>query len=211
MVKTAHVVNATLPDGMTRDELVATVSLQPEVRAAFTIRVFEDSAVELNSTIMALQSQISEVQGGSMKRPEAMLTAQMHTLDQIFKTLAIQSHTNMKAGYGEAAERYMKLALRAQNQCRTTIEALSAIKNPPVVFAKQMNVSNGPQQINNGVATNTEPMAKDVTHTPENENEQNKLSGAGNELLADTRALQKTCRINQTVEAVGEIHRAENR
>lgn len=28
----------------------------------------------------------------------------------------------------------------------------AAIKNPPVVFAKQMNVANGPQQVNNGTA-----------------------------------------------------------
>jgi hypothetical protein len=45
----------------------------------------------------------------------------------------------------------MRMALRAQNQCRATLETLAAIKNPPVVFAKQANVTTGPQQVNNGV------------------------------------------------------------
>ena len=197
--------------GQTREQVVATVTRVPEYQAAATIHVFEGGTGDLHSTILELQSQTDKINGGNMTRPESLLAAQAHTLDTLFNSLAQRSYSNMAAGYGEASERYMKLALRAQNQCRTTIEALSAIKNPPVVFAKQMNVSNGPQQINNGVATNTEPMAKDVTHTPENENEQNKLSGDGNELLADTRASQATCRINQTVETVGEIHRAENR
>lgn len=92
-----------------------------------------------------------------------------------------------------------------------TIESLSAIKNPPVVFAKQMNVAHGPQQVNNGVVSRPEPMANDVPHTLENETTPNELSGEPHELLPDTRASQATRRINQEVEAVGEIHRAENR
>ena len=46
------------------------------------------------------------------------------------------------------------MALRAQNQCRATLETLAAIKNPPVVFAKQANINqgNGNQQVNNGTS-----------------------------------------------------------
>ena len=46
----------------------------------------------------------------------------------------------------------MRLALKAQGQCRATLETLAAIKNPPVVFARQANIAHGPQQVNNGVA-----------------------------------------------------------
>jgi hypothetical protein len=41
---------------------------------------------------------------------------------------------------------------KAQNQCRMTLETLSTIKNPPVVYAKQANIAHGPQQVNNGTA-----------------------------------------------------------
>lgn len=78
-----------------------------------------------------------------------MLITQAHTLDAIFNELARRSALNM-GEYINAAERYMRLALKAQSQCRATLETLSAIKNPPVVFAKQANIANGPQQVNNG-------------------------------------------------------------
>ena len=54
-----------------------------------------------------------------------------------------------------------KLALKAQSQCRATLETLAAIKNPPVIFVKQ---ANGHQQVNNGVA---------ASHTAEKQNQQN--------------------------------------
>lgn len=40
-----------------------------------------------------------------------------------------------------------RMALKAQNQCRMTLETLATIENPPVVFARQANVTTGPQQI----------------------------------------------------------------
>jgi hypothetical protein len=33
----------------------------------------------------------------------------------------------------------MRMALRAQNQCRGNLETLAALKNPQVIFAKQAN------------------------------------------------------------------------
>jgi hypothetical protein len=52
----------------------------------------------------------------------------------------------------------MRLALRAQGQCRATLETLAAIKNPPVVFARQANINNGgQQQVNNAPAPTDTP------------------------------------------------------
>ena len=48
----------------------------------------------------------------------------------------------------------MRLSLKAQGQCRATLETLAVIKNPPV-FAHQANIAHGPQQVNN-----TRPTAK---------------------------------------------------
>jgi hypothetical protein len=44
---------------------------------------------------------------------------------------------------------HLNLALKAQSQCRATLETLAHVKNPPVLFAKQANIAHGPQQINN--------------------------------------------------------------
>src|SRR5689334_10192850 len=75
---------------------------------------------------------------------------------------------------------YMRMALRAQSQCRATLETLAAIKNPPVVFAKRTNVTTGPQQINNGVAPSS--------RVGENESSPSKLLEA-NDCLDTRRAL----------------------
>lgn len=202
--KPNNVVTVEGEKGQTREQLIATVTRTPEYLAGATIHAFEGGSGDLHSTIRELQDQSALIKDGSMRRPESLLAAQAHTLDTLFNVLAQRACSNMNAGYGDAAERYLRLALKAQVQCRTTIETLSVIKNPPVVFAKQMNVSNGPQQINNG----TQATTNDVAHTYQNEPMQNKLSGNSNELLADTRASQASCRINPAMATVEKLHRA---
>ena len=79
-------------------------------------------------------------------------------------------------------EAHMRLALKAQSQCRATLETLATIKNPPVVIARQANIAQGPQQVNNGMMPAAEPRAG----AGKTEKPQNKLSGGSNELLPDT-------------------------
>jgi len=46
---------------------------------------------------------------------------------------------------------YMRLAFKAQSQCRATWETIATIKHPPAVaFVKQANYAAGNQQVNNG-------------------------------------------------------------
>ena len=60
--------------------------------------------------------------------------------------------------YLPAAETYLRLALKAQAQCRATVEALAEIKNPrPVAFVKQANIAQGPQQVNNRIESGADP------------------------------------------------------
>jgi hypothetical protein len=42
--------------------------------------------------------------------------------------------------------------VKGQAQCRATLEALAEIKNPgPVAFVEQANITNGAQQVKNGM------------------------------------------------------------
>jgi hypothetical protein len=80
---------------------------------------------------------------------EAMLTAQTVALNAMFTCLADRAKLNLGT-HLDASERYMRLALRTQSQCRATVESLAFVKNPgSAVFAKQANIANGPQQVNN--------------------------------------------------------------
>ena len=101
-----------------------------------------------------------------------------------------------------ASGNVLAVALKAQSQCRTTRETLANIKNPPKVFAWQANIAHGPQQVNNGVPA---PASRAANLG----NPQNELSGDGDELLPDGRASQAASRVNNPLEAVEEIDRAE--
>jgi hypothetical protein len=130
-----------------------------------------------------------------------MLIAQAHSLDAIFGCLARRAAMNL-GEYPAAVEMYLKLALRAQNQCRATAETLAMIKNPPnVSFVGQANIANGPQQVNNNV-----PRAC----AREMQNKQSKLSGSCDELSEVTRAPTFTGRIDSKVATVGKVDRAQD-
>ncbi len=179
------------------DAMSARAMSQPEVRAAAVIQEFQGNSLNINSLVDELRQQVSEVQAGGLKRPEAMLIAQAHALDALFSNLARRSHGNSNSGYLDAAEKYLRLALKAQAQAVRTIEALNELKNPrTIAFVQQANIANGPQQVNNG-----EPRAREKTI------QSNELSGDSYDLLPNTRTQSLASRPNQEVEAVGEIYR----
>lgn len=101
-----------------------------------------------------LAASIEDVQGGDLKRCEAMLMGQAQALQSIFVSFARRAQDQE---YQNNLESFFRMALKAQNQCRMTLETLATIKNPPVVFAKQANIANGPQQVNNGVSASPPP------------------------------------------------------
>ncbi len=145
-----------------------------------------------------LDRQAKAVSGGDLFQMEAMLTAQAHTLDAIFTRLAKRAHGNFDAAF-EVGERFLRLALKAQTQCRATIEALGQLKNPaPVAFVRQANISAGHQQINNG-----------TTRAGEIEIPSSKLLEAKDGERLDTGTARTPGRANQEVEAVGELNGAE--
>ena len=170
------------------ENITAEILTKPEVQAAITIQQWQN-LYEIDALSQTLSSQIDDVNNGNMQRPEAMLLAQAHTLDQLFNTLAQRAH---KRETVTSCEIHLRLAFKAQNQCRSTLETLAAIKNPPIVFAKQANISSGHQQINNGTAS----------HAGEIKNQQNKLlRDLPNETLDTGRAIE-TSGINKAMATV---------
>ena len=152
----------------TRQALAHEIVLSPTTQNAAGIHAWGKFAGEqdLGELITGLKEQVRQVQDGDMRRVEAMLYGQAMTLQTIFTNLARRSAMN--AGeYIKAADTYMRLALKAQSQCRATLEALAEIKNPrPVSFVKQANIANGPQQVNNGsTQTGTHAHAEKSTGT----------------------------------------------
>lgn len=206
--KTANADNNTLalemtPAGQPKSEALAQAALRPSVKGASTVRpVSQRLLPDLNlmAVVAELNAQANAVIGGNLKRQEAMLAVQAHTLDALFNELASRAAINL-GEYIQTAEIYLKLALKAQSQCRTTIETLALIKNPPnVAFVKQANISNGPQQVNNA-----EPPRAEKTEIPPN----NILEKTHGERL-DYRTTGTTIGVDTPLEAVGAIHGTKN-
>ena len=97
------------------------------------------------------------VNRGDLSDLVAMLTAQTIMLNATCAALLRLAVPGIEARI-HAAEPYLRLALKAQAQCRATIETLAEIKNPRhVAFVNQANIAQGPQQVNNGVAPSRNP------------------------------------------------------
>ena len=178
--------------------------LRPSVRAAVTTRDFSKmfGELDINTLVNELAAQAKSVNNGELQRPEAMLIAQAHTLEAIFHELARRAALNMGEYIG-AAETYMRLALKAQSQCRTTLETLSVIKNPPAVaFVRQANIANGPQQVNNAAPRSP----GDPSRARESENPPNKQLEQQRDEGLDTRATQATVGADPPMAPVGEVH-----
>jgi hypothetical protein len=99
----------------------------------------------------------------------------------------------------------LRLALKVQGQCRATVETLAVIKNPPV-FAKQANITSGPQQVNNGSVVNG---SRPATREEDLETAPNELLEAYRERLDGS---QKTAAEggDTSLESVGTVERPPN-
>jgi len=187
-------------------KLLAQTALRPTVQGAVTVQQYGKKFGELDlmGLVGALTEQTQAVNNGDMGRGEAMLAVQAHTLDAIFNALAQRAAINI-GEYLDATDRYMRLALKAQSQCRATLETLATIKNPPMMgYVKQANIAHGPQQVNNGAAPISEPRAR------ENENLQNKLLGVNDGERLDFETTSTASGADPAMATVGEIDRAKD-
>ncbi|MDR6153877.1 hypothetical protein QF021_001966 [Acidovorax delafieldii] len=140
--------------GVSKERQLADLGADGIVSNAMTARAFLNHSqpnLSITELVASVQAHGEKVNGNDLAAAEQMLMAQAIALNSIFAEMARRSALNM-GDYLDATDRYMRLALKAQGQCRATLETLAAIKNPPVVFARQANIAHGPQQVNNGVA-----------------------------------------------------------
>ena len=155
----------------------------------FNSGVFPD--LGLSELVSALGVQIEACKGGDLTRAEASLVTQAHLLDAIFGHLARRSFMNMGEYLG-AAESYMKLALKAQNQARATWESLARMKNPQAVaFVRNANIAQN-QQINIG------------------ECEQARVLEAEEDERLDFGTTEEADGSDSSMEAVEAVHRSED-
>ncbi len=193
---------AGLPNEDEADFLARTV-LRPTVQAAVTLQQFGKNFGTLNLSGLtdALTVQTKLANDGDLARGEAMLTTQAHTLDAIYNNLARRA---INAEYMDNLDRYLKLALRAQSQCRATWETLATMKNPPMMgYVKQANISQGHQQVNNAPSG-------DSSRARENSDLQSKLLEAKSGERLDIGAAGAPGRADPAMATLGEGDRTKD-
>jgi hypothetical protein len=167
--------------GQTEEERLAHLGLYPEFKAAVTAHAYAPLIGE--QSLGTVFQRIGELSTRSVKDNskdlEYTLTSQAIALDSIFNRLAIQAHASI-GKHPKVVDTYLRLALKAQSQCRATAEALAVLKSPRQ-YISQTNVA-GAMQIN---------IERENAHV-------------------DRRAESQDATSDSTVEALGEVHRAEN-
>ena len=163
----------------------------------------------IEETMKSIAAGIREVNQGNLRELEAMLTGQAVALQSMFAEMATRAAEQTQLKHYQA---FFNMAMKAQAQSRSTIQALIELKYPrQVVITKQANISHGHQQVNNG-----EFSAQYAhTRTPARE-----IPIASNELLEidnettgerlDTRATQGAIREDQAMATVAAQHGRKN-
>ncbi len=148
----ANVLTVTEVEGKSPERQKAELGLSSTVANAVTSSNFAKGsfgALDLTESVGVMWEKIAKVKAGDMSEVEATLIAQAVTLDTVFNELARRAALNMGEHLG-ATETYLRLALKAQAQCRSTLETLAEVKYPKAAtFVRQQNVAYQ-QQVNNG-------------------------------------------------------------
>ena len=137
--------------GKTDEQLMTELAMSSVVRNTLSAKsyatpTFSGSPPQLEAAIEVVTSICTGVKAGNFEKLTDMLAAQAVALDAIFTEYSRRSLVN--AGqYISAAESYANLALKAQANCRTTIEALAKIKRGGKQTVKVVHVHEGGQAV----------------------------------------------------------------
>lgn len=184
-------------DDETQSQFQARIALSPECLSAavlVTCKHFDEPVTEV---VEELKRQTAAMNSGDMTRAEDMLLAQAHTLDGLFARLAGQA---LVANHLDRVDRLLRLALKAQNQSRATLQTLAELKAPKqIAFVKQANIGNQ-VQVNNGAP-------KKPARTRKTKKVQNELLEVEHGERLDTRATGTAGGVDPAMATLGAKHR----
>lgn len=197
-----NVLRSTLKPSETKEAREAEFLIEGLAMNAMVGLVFSTKlgTLDLTECFAQLLTSAKDTATGSTKSQEAILAGQVISTNAMYTDLAIMARNNLDKGL-DVFERLMRLALKAQSNCRATAETLGLMQNPRTVFAQQANIANGPQQVNNGLQP-PDPVAR----AGERNSQPNKLLEAHGERL-DSGTTRTTGNRDKELAAVGTIHR----
>lgn len=140
-------------EGESVDHATARELLDPSTRHSITVLPYigcslgntfpMPNAAEFSE---AIKANAEQAEHGDLSFASRTLTAQALALDAIFGELSRRAALNMN-NHLEAAERYFRLALKAQANSRATIEVLAKLHQPREQIVRHVHVNEGGQAI----------------------------------------------------------------
>ena len=195
MTDKKQVLTLKLEKDQTKEEAIAEFNSKSEflstaVKESFDIGLGDDFDFQANMKV--LERATRQIKSGDLSKIEEMYISQAMALEVMFASLARRAKAQDKLLQYET---HMRLALKAQNQCRATLQALVQLKQPSqTTFVKQANIAQGHQQVNNLAEKNI---------TPQNE----LLEDEHGSSQLDSRAASTPTGANSALEALGGVHR----
>lgn len=138
---------------------------RPSIAGAMDLQLFSKGLyctgeLDLGGLMKRLEDSMARLSQGDFSEIEAKLFAQAQTLQVLFTYL---SQRMLKQEHLKNLESFCRMALKAQDQSRRTLETLVQMKKPSVVIAKQANIAQGPQQVNNNLSENSSSARNEKT------------------------------------------------
>lgn len=127
-------------------------AIDPELRhgiiaSSFTVPTFSGDIVNsVGDQVEHVTALLDKAAAGDMAMVSRTLAAQAITLDVMFTELARRTGLNM-GEHLHAAERYARLAFKAQSNSRATLEALAKLHQPREQTVRHVHVNQGGQAI----------------------------------------------------------------
>ncbi|MFZ5488878.1 MAG: hypothetical protein ACOY44_03740 [Pseudomonadota bacterium] len=143
----------TITPSQDRDTRRAELLTNGVANAAITIQRSLSDKPDSKAIMQAIMGQIERVRGGDLSDLEGRLVAHIATLDSLFHEFMDKAKA---APSPRMLEMYTRLALKAQSQAIRAAEAITGMKMGPLIVAKQVNMANGPQQVNNSPNSSAE-------------------------------------------------------
>ena len=134
------------------ERTLARITLDPQTRNAnlamsFGSQMFVDQLKpDISESSAVLGEEIQMAMKGDLSLASRIYTSQAISLDALFTEMARRSGNNM-GQYPDAADRYMRLSLKAQAACRSTLEALARLHQPREQTVKHVHVNEGGQAV----------------------------------------------------------------
>lgn len=129
---------------MAAEAIVSPIVRNAQVAHSFGSRIFggpKPSGDEVVAPMLDVVRRADDLSVASQT-----LAAQAVSLDAIFTEMARRASDNL-GGNPDIVDRYLRLALKAQSSCRSTLEALAKLHQPREQIVKHVHVSDGGQAV----------------------------------------------------------------